>query len=169
MFEFPKGEQRLSFYRPSPPLPHRYISTAATFSFLFSFFFSFPSLLFLREKEINTRGPGQIFPKPYMNINNEAEIKVKDSWIHLNARPLPDIDSLFSYRRVPRPTFLSFLIRDFFLKNRRTVCTWGGPGFRLCPRVILRTFRHTRYTDPFSYPPLFNTPFFAPFFFLFQR
>lgn len=35
-----RKKQRLSFYRPSPQLPYRYISTAASFSF-FSFFFSF--------------------------------------------------------------------------------------------------------------------------------
>lgn len=146
MFEFPKGEQRLSFYRPSPPLPHRYISI---FSFPF-FFFPLPSLS--RKRDKHERAGIDLFEALHEHQQRSRNKRVEDP----PKRP-PDTDSLF-YRRVPRRTFLSFLIRDFFLKNRRY--TWGGPGFRPCPRVILRTFRHTRYTDPFSYPSLFNTPFF---------
>ena len=45
-----------------------------------------------------------------------------------------------------RRTFQPFLIRgSFFLKGQPRV--WGALSTD-CPRVILRTFRHTRYTDP---------------------
>lgn len=138
-------------------VPRRYISTAATFSSSFSVLLFFPPLPSLSRKRDKHERAGidlsEALHEHQQRSRNKSK-RVEDP--PKRARPLPNIDSFLPPRSYLAEPFCLFWSLTFFLKNRR--CMWGALS-RPCPRVILPTFRHTRYTPPplFLYPSLLDS------------
>lgn len=157
MFEFPKGEQRLSFYRPSPPLPHRYISI---FSFPF-FFFPLPSLS--RKRDKHERAGIDLFEALHEHQQRSRNKRVEDP--PKRASPSRYRLSLLPTRSSPNLSVFS----DPWLFSKEPPVYVGGPRLSTLPSCHFAYIQTHAIHRPLFVPFSFQYSFFPSFPLLFQQ